>query len=472
MFRNHQGGREASHHHGELYKDRVRRYWKARGYDLIADSKDDNITPDLIFRQAHEHGNIDIWIESKDTSLSRTDSDFIREFVTFIVEFQERSEENPFDLHIFARELEAVRKWEKIFKVSKQEEERVRKFHKRIKNEDEVSDVERDKFLSYSFEDFQHFVTETTTIHQMSPGKLEQATEDLEKSDRYDRDTFTEEREPINEREELEPNFAEIADPPEHIYIGNVDVANFHNGVRQRMDDTDPFRFESNKVYSLRPPEEFPHYIEAVTEMDTISPRSFDEWASQDDVSDLASSLLLREICRQMVERYEFDDCVAFKYLGDYFLMFEHETLEKERETVKERQVSRVFDEGSSRFVYHRTAQLDILRFNDDYFLTVLVKDHFTDNGGLYTLIRGDNKKRLHEHFNQNRYNNSQTYSRYRHWRDILGIHNRSVDKEGQEIGFRQVTEISIGKRPAESKKQIDKRDTDTVQRKLGEKFD
>jgi len=87
--------------------------------------------------------------------------------------------------------------------------------------------VEREKFSRYSYEDYKQFVTETTTIHQMSPGKLEQATEDLEKSDRYNRDTFTEEREPINEREELEPNFAEIADTPENIYIGNVDVPNF-----------------------------------------------------------------------------------------------------------------------------------------------------------------------------------------------------------------------------------------------------
>lgn len=472
MFRNHQGGREASHHHGELYKDRVRRYWKARGYDLIADSKDDNITSDLIFRQTHEHGNIDIWIESKDTSLSRTNSGFIREFVTFIIEFQERSAENPFELHIFVRELEAVRKWEKIFKVSKQEEEWVKKFYNRVHDEDKIGDIEREKFLQYSYEEFKQFVTETTTIHQMSPGKLEQATEDLETSDRYNRDTFTEEREPINEREVLEPNFAEIADTPENIYIGNVDVPNFHNGVRQRMHEIDPFRFESNKVYSLIPPEEFPDYVKVVTEMDTVSAESFDKWAAQEGVTDLASSLLLKEICRQIVEKYELDDCVAFKYLSDYFLMFEHPTMEMERKEIKGRQVSRAFADGDSRFVYHRAAQLDIQRFNEDYFLTVLVKDHFTDNGGLFTLIRGDNKKRLHEVFNQNRYNNSQTYSRYRHWRNILGIHNRAVDNPGQKIGFQQLADISIGKRPAETKEKIETRDTDTKQRKLGESYD
>jgi len=147
------------------------------------------------------------------------------------------------------------------------------------------------------------------------------------------------------------------------------------------MHESDPFRFESNKVYSLRPPEEFPDYIQVVTEMDTVSAESFDEWAAQEEVTDLASSLLLKEICRQIVEKYELDDCVAFKYLSDYFLMFEHGTMEMERKKIKGRQVSRAFADGDSRFVYHRAAQLDIHRFNDEYFLTVLVKDHFTDNG-------------------------------------------------------------------------------------------
>lgn len=470
MFRNHEGGREKSHHSGEIYKRRVREYWEARGYDCIADSKDDNITSDLILRQTHDIGNYDIWVETKNTKLGRTKKDFITEFARYLIEYQELPEEDPFDLHLFARYLEAPKKWERIFKVAKQTDDAVQTFYDRFEEKAELDEAEWEKFNSYSFEEFKEFVTKTT-VHQASFRKLEEEIEDLEGSERYSRDTFTAEREPINEREELESNFVEISDPPRHIYIGNVDVPQFHDGVRQRLKDTDPFRFESNKVYSLLPPEDFPDYVEHVTEMDTVESESFSDWAKEEENTQLACTLLLREICRQNIEKHRLDDCVAFKYLGNYYLMFEHGPLQKEEIEVRGRQVSRVFDEGDSRFVRHRTAQLNIRRLNDDYFLFILVKDHFTENGNHMTLIRGDNKKRLHEHFNQNRYRNSQVYSRYRHMRDILGIHNRTTDTSGQKVGYRKVTEISVGKRPAGDKKEIDTRDTDSKQRKLGDSF-
>ena len=109
---------------------------------------------------------------------------------------------------------------------------------------------------------------------------------------------------------------------------------------------------------------------------------------------------------------------------------------------------------------------------NDDYFLFVLVKNHFTENGDHVTLIRADRKGILHDNFAQHRYNNSQTYSRYNHWRKILSIHNRAMDTSGQTIGFRRITEISIRKRPAGTREEIDTRDTDSVQQKLGDHDD
>lgn len=472
MFRNHQGGREASHHHGELYKDLVRRYWESREYNVIADSKDDSITSDLIIRRPHEHGNLDLWIETKDTKLTRTDPDFLAEFARYLIEYQERSEEHPFDMHIFVRYLRASEKWERIFKVVKQKDEAVKEFYQRVKEDAKLDEAEEDKFNSYPYEDFNHFVTEITTVHQMSPEKVKQATEELERSDRYEHDTFTEEREPINKREELKPNFAEITDPPDNIYIGNVDVPNFFQGVTNLIKDTEAVRFRSNKVFSLLHPEDFPEYVEAVVEIDTVSAESFEEWAKNEENTDLASSLLTREICRQTVEKHQLDDCVAFRYRSDYYLMFEHGPLEKEVEEVMGQQVSRVFADASSRFVRHRTAQLNVRHLNDDFFLFVLIKDHFTDNGEHMTLVRGERKGVLHDNFPQHRYNNSQTHSRYNHWRKILGIHNRSKDTSGQKIGFRRITEISIRKSPAGTREEIDTRDTDSVQQKLGEQDD
>ncbi len=46
----------------------------------------------------------------------------------------------------------------------------------------------------------------------------------------------------------------------------------------------------------------------------------------------------------------------------------------KEVEKVQGQQVSRVFSDASPRFVRHWTAQLNVRRLNDDYFLFVLIK--------------------------------------------------------------------------------------------------
>lgn len=471
MFQNHQGGREKSAEHGESYKQQIRQYWEARGYDYIGDSRDDNTTVDQIFRRTYEHGSTDIWVEAKYAKLSRTNSDFLREFAAYLIEFQERSAPEPFELHIFIREIAAPNKWRAIFDIPYQKDELVDEFYERVTNNDELAEAQRDKVTGYDYETFREFISEYVTIHPATYDVLQMETNQLEKSNRYDFDErFTSERDPINESEPLEPNFAEITDYPDNVYIGDVDIPNYDDkAVRLLLPLTEPFWFEANKVYSLRPPEEFPDVVEQVTEMETISPVSFGEWINKPENINAAKVLLLREISRVFIEDNEPDDPVAFKYRGKHFLMFEHPTRELERKNVKGQLVSSAYVEGTSPFVRHRAAQLQILDFSDGLCLALLVKNHFTQNGKKHTLIRGDQKGRLHHRFNQNSYTNSQAHSEYKHWRRILNIHNRQKDTTGQAIGFRKITEISVNKRSPGDKEELTTRDTGSQQQQLGD---
>ena len=471
MFQNHQGGREKSAEHGENYKQQIRRYWEARGYDYIGDSRDDNTTVDQVFRRTYEYGSTDIWVEAKYAKLSRTNSDFLREFAAYLIEFQERSASEPFELHIFIREVAAPNKWRAVFDIPYQKEEMVREFYNRVTTNDALADAQRKKVSTYDYEVFCEFIGEYVTIHPATYDVLRMETEQLERSNRYDFDErFTSEREPINESEPLEPNFAEITDFPDKIYIGDIDVPSYdERAVRLQLPLTEPFWFEANKVYSLRPPDEFPDIVEQVTEIQTISDSSFERWLNESQNINAAKVLLLREISRVFVETNRLDDPVAFKYRGKHFLMFEHPTRELDKKEVKGQLVSSAYTDGSSPFVRHRAAQLQILSFTDGLCLAVLVKNHFTRNGKKHTLIRGDQKGRLHHRFNQNSYNNSQAYSEYRHWRRILQIHNREKDTSGQTIGFRKITEISVGKRSPGDKEELLTRDMDSRQQQLGD---
>lgn len=471
MFQNHQGGREKNAEHGENYKQQIRDYWEARGYDYIGDSRDDNTTVDQVFRRTYEHGSTDVWVEAKYAKLSRTDAGFLREFATYLIEFQERSEAEPFELHIFVRELAAPQKWRGVFDIPYQKEGLVKEFYNRVINNEDLAAPQQEKVKDYDRGIFTEFISKHVTIHPATYDVLRMETEALAKSNRYEFDErFTSEREPINEREPLEPNFAEISGFPDEIYIGDVSVPNYdERAVRLQLPLSEPFWFEANKVYSLRPPEEFPALIEQVTEMDTVSPVSFDEWLKDTGNFDAAKVLLLREISRVFLDLNALENPVAFKYRGKYFLMFEHPTLELEQNDVRGQLVSKAYTDGSSPFVRHRAAQLQLLSFPDGLCLAVLVKNHFTENGKKHTLIRGDQKDRLHHRFNQNRYNNSQASSEYRHWRRILNIHNREKDTEGQVIGFRKITEISVSRRPPGDKEELTNRDTDSQQQQLGD---
>lgn len=471
MFQNHQGGREKNAEHGENYKQQIREYWEARGYDYIGDSRDDNSTVDIVFRRTYEHGSTDIWVEAKYASLSRTDKDFLREFATYLIEFEERTTSVPFELHIFVRELKAPNKWRGVFELPYQKEELVEEFISRLRSNDKLPEPQSQKLSGYSYDTFHEFISEHVTVHPATYGVLRMETDRLSQSNRYDFDErYTSEREPINESEPLEPNFAEIDDPPEHIFIGDVDVPNYNaEAVRLQLPLHEPFYFDSNKVYSLRPPDEFPDLIKRVTEMDTVSANSFETWLDDSANLNIARVLLLREVSRVFLETNSFEDPVALRYRGRHFLMFEHPNMDVDKQTVRDQLVSRAYTEGSEPFVRHRAAQLQILSFPDTLCLAVLVKNHFTSNGEKQTLIRGDQKAALHHRFNQNRYTNNQAHSEYRHWRRILNIHNREKDTSGQAIGFRKITEISVNKRSPGDKEELTTRDTSSQQQQLGD---
>lgn len=471
MYQNHQGGREKNAEHGENYKQQIREYWEARGYDYIGDSRDDNTTVDLVFRRTYEYGSTDIWVEAKYASLSRTNKDFLREFATYLIEFEERQDPVPFELHVFIRELKAPDKWRGIFEIPYQKGELVDEFIERLKTNDKLPKPQSDKLTSYTRDSFIEFISEYVTIHPANYDVLQMEANELNKSARYDFDErYTSEREPINESEPLEPNFAEISDPPEHVFVGDVDVPNYNaEAVRLQLPQHEPFYFDSNKIYSLRPKSDFPDLIKQVTHMDSVSPEPFEDLLEDPSSLNIARVLLLREVARTFLNANPYDAPVVLKYRGRYFLMFEHPDLDVDKQTVEDQLVSRAYTNGSDPFVRHRAAQLQLLSFSDSLCLAVLVKNHFTADGKKRTLIRGDQKDALHHRFNQNHYNNSQAYSEYRHWRRILNIHNREKDTSGQTIGFRKITEISVSKRSPGDKEELMTRDTSSQQQQLSE---
>jgi len=477
VFQNHVGGRETNFQHGEDYKEQIIAYWEARDYDLIRDSSDDNTTADLVFRKTFENGSEDLLVESKYSTVSRTDDDFLTEVARYFIRFQESPD--SFELHFFVRELSALTKWRHIFDSSIQKDDRVSDYFERVVSAD-VRDEETEKLEAYTEENFKTFVSKCK-VHQAGYEVLKMATERLEDSSKYDRDTFTKEREPINEGAELEPNFARISSLPEKIYIADIDVSAFDKGIKRRIGWEGPYLFKRNQVYTIAPPESIPGYLRHAIHVDSISSEDFSKWG--ENHAQEAKLLLLKEVCRGVLSKKytckydknepdslsEFrESCQHLQYNGDHYLLFEHPDTERKRQYVGDRLVTRVFDDGDS-FVRHRAAQIGLKRFDGEYLLTIQVKYLFTKTGGKMTLIRGYQSDRLHDAFNQNQYTNKQAYGEYKHWRDILSINKSSTTDTGdQEMAYTQVKPLSLRKRPPEDIEEAEQRDTDSQQSQLG----
>lgn len=477
MFKNHQGGREANFQHGEDYKGQIIDYWKERGYDLIADSAVDNITPDLIFRKTHEHGNEDIYVESKYTKLSRTEKPFLTEMARYLIEFQNR---HPFDFHIFVRDLSAHQKWRKIFDPALSDSEVRHNFWERVLEDANLRPEEEEKLEQFTEEQFKAFL-DRTCIHKAGYDTLKMETEHLQDSSKFDVERFTTQEEPFNERSPMEPNFGRIASHPENLYIGNIHTSEFKSSITHSYGDIEPIWFEEDRVFSLRPPDELPSSVRRVTDEDSFETNDFQSWAAKEENKLASKILLLQAACGQAVEKdyschfkdeengkkHELmDNCSYLKYRGDYYLLFEHPYRLFGTQKVESQQITKAYDD----FVRHRAAKLNVHKFGEEYYLSILVKNLFTEKGTSRTLIRGERNRSLHDSFNQNNYNNSQAYSEYKHWRNILPLRKSEPQETAdQELGFTRVQGISVSKRPPENLAEAEEQDRDTEQQQLGQ---
>lgn len=480
MFQNHEGGREVNFQHSEDYKDQIKSYWDARGYDLIKDSVDDNETADLVFRKTHEYGNEDVYVEAKYSDVSRTETSFLTEFARYFLTYQS---EGTFKFHVFVRDLTNITAWRKIFDPGIQRKSAVRDFYERIVEDADLRSEEKKNLEESGFEQFADFVS-STKIHKASYEVLQMDTERLQDSEKYEVDEFIVEKSPLNEASTLNVNIGRLDPTPENIYIGQLDTEIFDSRIQNTIPTTSSVWFEDNNLYSLLPPDKLPSHVKKATKMGTLAPESFKSWAEKPENELAAKTLLMREVCRTTVEKefastfnkndegeyYQTDNfCQCVKYRGDYYLLFRHPSLKDETQHVEDQLITKVFSEEDT-FVRHRSAKLNVHCFNGKYYLSILIRNHFTEKGEKRTLIRGRNRDRLTDKFNQNNYTNSQAFSEHRHWKRILRMDKKtSADSDTQEIGLTELGDISIGKRPPEDREEVEKRDTSQQQQKLGD---
>lgn len=246
---NHEGGSEASYDKGEKYKQRVEEYLRARGFTIERRSNHHGTTEDLAAigvdddyhffngEKASDEFKTFVRIEAKGGDLSRLSNSFLTELARVFIDYCEQ--DGGFEYHIYAANLQAMNKWEKIFSPRKNTDQAIKEYFQTIIEDSNLTEAEQNTFDQYDRDDFEGFLTDVF-IHQATWDRLGQMAEDERSIDRSKFDFYTRENSPLQKPETLIPNFLRIEELPVYITtaestVGRPEEIYDHNEVYRHM---------------------------------------------------------------------------------------------------------------------------------------------------------------------------------------------------------------------------------------------
>ncbi|MFB6199313.1 MAG: hypothetical protein ABEJ83_00415 [Candidatus Nanohaloarchaea archaeon] len=414
------GGKEVSSSNAETYKSAVKDFLKAEGKVLERDSSTHGTTADLVAKDPVDDRLI--WVESKDTDLSRWNDDFLTEIGRFFIEYIDTLNNDRFDLYVFVRRLKASRKWDKIFTAQKRASEDVREFYDRILNESNLQDEEIQKIEGSAFDEFEEFLGDIH-VYEVDYEKLQMRIEELENEEDHNiHDIYLREKGPIREKDEITLNLLKVEEFPDRMYqFRYVSSSGMHDILDAAPDDY-ALWVNGPKVFTLEPYDDLPEELQNKIKEGTQSSRSFEK---ELEIDDWIPKILIKKSLGQKLSRMGF---LLEKYRNQHYYYLKHRNLENEERKLEGLQYNRVFDDTDDTFVKHDALRINLLHIEDEYYLELDPCIIFTEDGE--NMITGDDADRLHDSFSARFENNSTILRDLKKWFDLLGVdgHATSVD--------------------------------------------
>ncbi|MFB6158538.1 MAG: hypothetical protein ABEJ95_02645 [Candidatus Nanohalobium sp.] len=420
------GGKEVSSSNAETYKSAVKDYLKAEGKVLERDSSTHGTTPDLVAKDPVDDRLI--WVESKDTDLSRWNDDFLTEMGRFFIEYIDTINNTRFDLYVFVRRLKASKKWDNIFTAQKRASKDVNEFYERILDESNLQDEEVEKIEQAAFDEFEEFLGDVH-VYEVDYEKLQMRREELEENEDHGiHDIYLREKGPIREKDEITLNLLKIEDFPERMYqFKYLNSSGMHDVLDVAPEDY-PLWVNGPKVFTLEPYGDLPDKLQNKVLEDTQSSREFEK---ELEIDDLIPKILIKKSLGQKLSRMGF---VLKKYRSRHYYYLKHRDLDEEERKLEGLQYNRVFEDTDETFVKHDALRINLLHIEDEYYLELDPCIIFTEDGE--KMITGEDADRLHDSFSSRFENNYSILRDLRKWFDILGIDQQatSVDISTSEF--------------------------------------
>lgn len=389
-----QGEREATTQDSEEYGKKVIEILNLRGYALEHDSNFEGTFEDKIFKNPKLDGDIKTIVEIKNTTLSLSDQNFLRELGQYAKIYQKKE----FNFIIYARELTNITKWKKIFDIVKQDEKDINQLFEKVLKQDGFEKLDNIKFVEF---------INRTKVYQVSYSKLIQKIEELKQGNIFgpEPDYLKEEENLEYKKESIESNLYFVKSYPKHVFRckfrTRLEIKNFWRNPR-----ADTFVERGGYLYSIR--EFSSKIIKLFCDESTIEKVEWSQIQTWDDYNVFLGRLIKSQIILKAYdEKFYFDRNKKIIYKPHIDLKTEKFKVKLQSE--KTRYLTRVFNKKDKtiNFVLHRAIKFDIIKVGKDCFAVFNNFRVFSLDGK--HIIIGDHAKRLNDKFLPLRaYNNTE----------------------------------------------------------------
>jgi len=444
-FTNLLGGKEANTQNTEEYKSKISDYMAKSGYFPIKDSAIHSSLPDLVLKRPNTDGDRETWVESKFDKISLTNKDFLTSLCKYFLSYMSMPKEKRFHLFIFIRDCVNQLNWKKIFDPEKLLNLDIENF--RMELESSVTLELKNKFILYSYDEFQNFLSECEIV-QADYQSLLMKINILDKSKIFDVNMgyINDKEDLVNEPEEIVSNIIEVTKLPDKIWLIKAkileDIIPFWDDIQDEL-----IYPHGGMLYSLVPPDTIKN-IGLYGEQSSTQEIDFDTWFNNGS-DDIKVNIVKTLIKKQIIKRGKY---IKLKYYDKLKCLFYHHlNLRQEYNIINGRMISRVFyfqDNTSlkqitfdshksqpikqkmherARFVEHYGVKISIKHWGTKFYVIFNTIRLFTEDGKF--VIEGDDAKRLHYQFPPIYEFNNTEKSKFLYWMDLFSFQNNLLSQ-------------------------------------------
>jgi hypothetical protein len=402
------GGAETSHATAQIYKDKVAELLQLDSYILIQTSSDVAMTPDLILRKPDTEGKTDIYVETKFDDVSLSDKDFLSELARYFILYTSNLTE-PFDFYLYFRKLRNFSKWKQIFSANSYDEEICKAFFKTLIENEDLNDQSQQKVKEKGFDNFKKFIADTY-VHQMDYERLLMKIEQRKKGQKnqtYGYEYYLRELPPINQKQQIIGNFAEIKNFSGSIYsweIYNAQYKDIYNAIMRY----EPIVLKGRFLYSLE--QTTGTNLRNYVREETFKKFDPEDWLLEGWILEGSDKLsILQTLYKKYILNYGVSKkgCNYLRHRSADLLFFSHADYSKPLYKVEGKQVTRFFKDTPSPFVKHEAIEIEVKIYEQRLFAFFNPTVIFTNKDK--ELITGSDVKKLHDKFSPNKYDTNLT---------------------------------------------------------------